>query len=192
MELEEMKKKWEILSQQIEKQKSVNQKMINDSVSGKVSRIISFNVTGALLLLFFILLVGMFPFPFPFAKWFTISLIVILSFCLIWTCVNLCILSKFRSYKNTLCETERYFLIFKKSETINYCVQYLLVIPWSIIFIYQYIRYLHISQFVPILIMALVVLASWVVSFFLTKYYFKRIKEVQKGFDDLKSFMEEE
>jgi hypothetical protein len=185
MELEEMKKKWEILSQQIEKQNFINQKLIKDTVLGNVSRIFIFNSAGAFILLILILVVS----TFPFTQWATISSIAILSFSLIWDCVNLYILSKVRSYKNTLCETEHYFLTFRKSETLNYCVQTLLLIPWTIIFVCQYIHYVHISQ---ILLLALWVVVTWVISFFITKIYFKRVKEVQKGFEDLKSFMEDE
>lgn len=187
MELNEMKKKWEILSQQVEKLKSVNQEMLNKSVSGRVSKIIAVNSAGVIILPLFIVIISIFPLPF--AQWVVVSLIAALSFFSIWTLINLLLLLKSKSYKNTLCETEHYFLTFRKSETLNYCVQTLLLIPWTIIFVCQYIHYVHISQ---ILLLALWVVVTWVISFFITKIYFKRIKEVQKGFKDLKSFMEDE
>lgn len=190
MELNEMKKKWEILSQQVEKLKSVNQEMLNKSVSGRVSKIIAVNSAGVVILPLFIVIISIFPLPF--AQWVGVSLIAALSFFSIWTLINLLLLLKSKSYKNTLCETERYFLIFKKSETINYCVQYFFMLPWSFIFIYQYIQLTNITQTKIIILLLLLIIASWGVSLLLTKVYFKRIKEVQKGFKDLKSFMEDE
>lgn len=190
MELNEMKKKWEILSQQVEKLKSVNQEMLNKSVSGRVSKIIAVNSAGVIILPLFIVIISIFPLPF--AQWVGVSLIAALSFFSIWTLINLLLLLKSKSYKNTLCETERYFLIFKKSETINYCVQYLFMLPWSFIFIYQYIQLTNITQTKIIILLLLLIIASWGVSLLLTKVYFKRIKEVQKEFKDLKSFMEDE
>ena len=78
MELNEMKKKWEILSQQVEKLKSVNQEMLNKSVSGRVSKIIAVNSAGVVILPLFIVIISIFPLPF--AQWVGVSLIAALSY----------------------------------------------------------------------------------------------------------------
>lgn len=190
MELEELKEKWKMLSDEVANQKLVTQKILEKAVNDKVKTMISdYNYATIIL---FVLLAVLFwliiSLDFPY-KLLTIIIFALGAIVGIWGFYALENLKKVISPTLSLCERERYLMQYKNQEKRCYifiAVIYApLIISW--IFIFESNRgypmwYIVVRNAVFFIIPCLLGY----------KYDRKRMKKIEESFKEYKEFIKED
>lgn len=192
MDLEELKKQWDGLSEQLKKQQVLNHSLINRAMNTKMDSIMRYNLIGISCCVLYILLAIFAP-PTIFSRLVTIYLNIVIPFAGIWQCLSFGLFLKMRHYRNNITTMEHYLIRYEKCEKLNYVVQYIIVMPFVVLFLLQYNNQLVTPNldgipFWAILVFLIFVLFSSVLG---TMWYFKKIKNLKQCIRDLKEFEEE-
>lgn len=190
MELEELKKQWNELSQELNKQKIINRKMIERTCESKINYITFNSAFGIFLvlmadtILFFVndLVWEILP------KWFMILTFAILNISGVWQVVNLSLISKIRNYKNDILTSERAFLRFRKSEHINLLFQSISGIFFATSFVLIYRDLQSYYPLKPIEAVVSMMILATVISIITCVWYNRKLKDLKAGFETLKEF----
>lgn len=190
MDLEELKKQWDGLSEQLKKQQVLNHSLINRAMNTKMDSIMRYNLIGISCCVLYILLAIFAP-PTIFSRLVTIYLNIVIPFAGIWQCVSFVLFLKMRHYRNNITTMEHYLIRYEKCEKLNYVVQYIIMIPFIVMFLLQYNNLLITYNVIPfwaIVIFFIFVLFTSVLG---SVWYFKKIKILRQCIQDLKEFEEE-
>ncbi len=190
MELEELKKQWTELSQELNKQKIINRRMIERVCSSKINYITFNSAFGIFLvlmadsLLLFVndLVWEILP------HWFMILTFAILNISGVWQVVDLYLISKIRNYKNDILTSERAFLRFRKSEQINLLFQSIsgIFFATSFVFIYRDLQSTYALK--PIEEVVSMIILATIVSILTCVWYNRKLKDLKAGLETLKEF----
>ena len=188
MELENLKQQWNVLSEQVKKQKILNKKLIDNAVDAKMDSIMKYNLVGIGCSVLYVLLVIFYP-PTIFSKHVFIYLNVVILFIGLWQCASFYLFLKMKHYRNDVATMERYLIKYQKSEKLNYVVQCIIMIP----FVFMFLRDEIIGMFTLIPFSAVAIFVSFVVvsGILGTIWYFKKIKDLKESIQNLKEFEEE-
>lgn len=190
MELEELKQKWDILSKEVEKQKIINKKLMDNVVSQKLKGLISYNWVGlvfSLLAIPFVLYLGK-QSGLGDLTYIYIGIAGVVFF-MIWGMFSFRILLKAKSYNQDLISAEKMIIKYRKSTILSYLCQYIYIIPYLAYFFYFFKPYLidaKITWFVILLFLS--ALAITVVEL---KWNMGKIKNLQKSISELNEFEKE-
>ena len=188
MELENLKQQWNVLSEQVKKQKILNKKLIDNAVDAKMDSIMKYNLVGIGCSVLYVLLVIFYP-PTIFSKHVFIYLNVVILFIGLWQCASFYLFLKMKHYRNDVATMEHYLIKYQKSEKLNYVVQCIIMIP----FVFMFLRDEIIGMFTLIPFSAVAIFVSFVVvsGILGTIWYFKKIKDLKESIQNLKEFEEE-
>ena len=187
MELEELKKQWDGLSEQLKKQQVLNHSLINRAMNAKMDTIMRYNLIGISCCVLYVLLAIFAP-PTIFSRLVTIYLNIVIPFEGVWQCVSFVLFLKMRHYRNDITTMERYLIRYEKCEKLNYLVQYIILIPFMVTFLLQYDNLLVHYNVIPFWAMLVFFLFLLFTSVLGTMWYFKKIKLLKQSVKDLKEF----
>lgn len=193
MELENLKQQWNVLSEQVKKQKILNKKLIDNAVDAKMDTIMKYNLVGIGCCVLYVLLVIFYP-PTIFSRHITIYLNVIIPFIGVWQCVSFYLFLKMKHYRNDVATMEHYLIKYQKSEKLNYVVQCIIMTPFVFMFIRDmFLRNEVVEMFTSIPFSAVAIFVSFVVvsGIFGAIWYFKKIKTLKESIQNLKEFEQE-
>ena len=188
MELDELKEKWNILSEEIANQKIVTQEIIDKSLKKKVRTVVT---DGQYALgLMFVLMVGLLLFfffnDFPY-RVFAIIIIVICLLYGIWGFYEMSRLNKIISPMLNICEMENYLIKNKRQTKNAYIFSFLIILPsffvWGVL--------VERSNGMPLLysILKIAIFVAIIISS--SRYDRKKMKKIEESFKEYKEFMEE-
>jgi len=186
MELDELKQKWDLLSQEVEKQKIINNKLLDNVINQKIKNLNTYSFIGC------ILYAAIIPVLFMVAQYkhiqgSVICVGIISMFILfLWEVYNIYLLSKTKSYKNDLISAEKSVIKYKQSKIWSYYAGFVfsvMVISWFFFSFYQYLIQTNRLLTSIMLFICLVALAIWEF-----KWDIGRVKELKKSIDELKEF----
>ena len=118
MDLEELKKQWDGLSEQLKKQQVLNHSLINRAMNTKMDSIMRYNLIGISCCVLYILLAIFAP-PTIFSRLVTIYLNIVIPFAGIWQCVSFVLFLKMRHYRNNITTMEHYLIRYEKCEKLR-------------------------------------------------------------------------
>lgn len=193
MELENLKQQWNVLSEQVKKQKILNKKLIDNAVDAKMDSIMKYNLVGIGCSVLYVLLVIFYP-PTIFSKHVFIYLNVVILFIGLWQCASFYLFLKMKHYRNDVATMERYLIKYQKSEKLNYVVQCIIMPPFVFLFTRDmFLRSESTEMFTLIPFSAVAIFVSFVVvsGILGTIWYFKKIKDLKESIQNLKEFEEE-
>ena len=193
MELENLKRQWNVLSEQVKKQKILNKKLIDNAVDAKMDSIMKYNLVGIGCSVLYVLLVIFYP-PTIFSKHVFIYLNVVIPFIGLWQCASFYLFLKMKHYRNDVATMERYLIKYQKSEKLNYVVQCIIMPPFVFLFTRDmFLRSESTEMFTLIPFSAVAIFVSFVVvsGILGTIWYFKKIKDLKESIQNLKEFEEE-
>lgn len=190
MELEELKQKWDILSKEVEKQKIINKKLMDNVVNQKLKGLISYNWFGLALSILVI------PFVYYLGKrsglsdltYIYIGLAGVIFF-MIWGIFSFRILLKAKSYNQDLINAEKTIIKYRKSTSLSYLCQYIFIIPYLVYCLLTFKQYFIIAGTLWITI--LVFLGTLAFTLVELRWNMGKIKTLQKSIEELKEFEEE-
>ena len=187
MELDELKEKWNILSEEVANQKIVTQEIIDRSLKKKVRTVVT---DGQYALgLMFILMIGLLLFllfnDFPY-RIFAIINIVICMLYGIWGFYEMGRLSKIISPMLNICEMENYLIRYKRQTKNAYMISFLLILPsffvWSVL--------VERSNGMPLLYSILKIAIFIAIIISSSRESRRKMDEIEDGFKEYKEFME--
>lgn len=193
MELENLKQKWNVLSEQVKKQKILNKKLIDNAVDAKMDTIMKYNLVGIACCVLYVLLAIFYP-PTIFSKHVFMYLNVVIPFVGLWQCASFYLFLKMKHYRNDVATMERYLIKYQKSEKLNYVVQCVIVTPFVFMFIGDmFLRSKDMEMFTSVPFSAVAIFVTFVVlsGILSTIWYFKKIKDLKESVQNLKEFEEE-
>lgn len=189
MELEELKVKWNILSEELSNQKIVNQnlleKMLKDKVKIKVS---DFNYGIGLL---YVLLVVSFFLIFKFDIPFKTYMIVILALIAVYGIYGIFVtnnLKKVITPTLSLCEREKNLVQYKKHVKLSYIFTSFIFIPMAAIFKVIFDIERGMPWWFSIISISLMIILPFCISY---RYGKKEMKKIEESFKEYKEFMNE-
>lgn len=190
MELEELKQKWDILSKEVEKQKIINQKLMDNVVNQKLKGLISYNWFGLALSILVI------PFVYYLGKssglsdltYIYIGLAGVIFF-MIWGIFSFRILLKAKSYNQDLISAEKTIIKYRKSTSLSYLCQYIFIIPYLVYCLFTFKQYFISAGTLWVTI--LVFLGALAFTVIELRWNMGKIKTLQKSIEELKEFEEE-
>ena len=190
MELEELKQKWDILSKEVEKQKIINKKLMDNVVNQKLKGLISYN--------WFVLALSILVIPFVYylgkrsglsdLTFIYIGLAVVIIFA-IWDMLNFRVLLKAKSYNQDLISAEKTIIKYRKNTINGYICAYIFIIPYLAYFFSFFKPYLIGSKLTWITI--LIFLGALAFTVIELRWNMGKIKTLQKSIEELKEFEEE-
>lgn len=191
MELEELKQKWDILSKEVEKQKIINQKLMDNVVNQKLKGLISYNWFGIALSILVI------PFVYYLGKrsglsdltYIYIGLAGVIIF-MIWGIFSFRILLKAKSYNQDLISAEKTIIKYRKNTTLSYLCQYIFIIPYLVYCLFTF-KQLFISAG-TLWVTILVFLGALAFTVIELRWNMGKIKTLQKSISELKEFEKED
>lgn len=186
MELDELKQKWDLLSQEVEKQKIINQKLLDNVISQKIKNLNTYSFIGCIAyaaIIPILIMVG----QYKFIQGSVICTATVSMFILfLWECYNIYLLSKTKSYKNDLISAEKSVIKYKQSKIWSYYASFafvFIVMAWFFVSFNQYLMQAD-RLFISILLLICVIaLAIWEF-----KWDIGRVKDLKKSIDELKEF----
>ena len=193
MELENLKQQWNVLSEQVKKQKILNKKLIDNAVDAKMDSIMKYNLVGIGCSVLYVLLVIFYP-PTIFSRHVFIYLNIVIPFIGLWQCASFYLFLKMKHYRNDVATMERYLIKYQKSEKLNYVVQCIIMPPFVFLFTRDmFLRSESTEMFTLIPFSAVAIFVSFVVvsGILGTIWYFKKIKDLKESIQNLKEFEEE-
>lgn len=189
MELEELKDKWKILSDEVANQKLITHKILEKAVNDNVKTMVSDNKYLSIhaFVLIFIAIFLSIKIDLEY-KLFTIIVCVVPVPFLIWGIYAMKILSSSISPSLTLCERESRFLKYKRHERLCYILAAAIFVPvfiaWSITF--------DNNRGFPLWYSILsIVIFCMIPCYILYKYSLRRMKKIEDSFKEYKEFMED-
>lgn len=193
MELEELKKQWDSLSEQLKKQQVLNHQLIADAIGRKIDYLMRYNIAGIMACLIYIVIVIFRPLTIP--MWISTYLTVTIIFALGWQSVSFYWLLKMRSYKNNITSMQRYFIRYEKCERLNYIAQYIVMIPFVAIFLLTYNNtfgiYERVTTIMSQSVVSIILISALLVALVGTLWYFRKVKDLKEDIRNLKEFEEE-
>ena len=188
MELDELKEKWNILSEEVANQKIITQEIIDKSLKKKVRTAVT---DGQYALGFmFILMIGLLLFfffdDFPYRN-FAIIIIVICMLYGIWGFYEMSRLSKIISPMLNICEMENCLIRYKRQTKNAYMFSFLVILPsffvWDVL--------VERSNGMPLLysILKNAIFVAIIISS--SRYNRRKMDEIEEGFKEYKEFMKE-
>lgn len=193
MELEELKKQWDSLSEQLKKQQVLNHQLIADAIGRKMDYLMRYNIAGIMACLIYIVIVIFRPLTIP--MWISTYLTVTIIFALGWQSVSFYWLLKMRSYKNNITSMQRYFIRYEKCERLNYIAQYIVMIPFVAIFLLTYNDtfgiYERVTTVMSQAVVSIILISALLVALVGTLWYFRKVKDLKEDIRNLKEFEEE-
>lgn len=189
MELEELKEKWKMLSDEVANQKLVTQKILEKAVNDKIKTMVSDYKYISIILFVLLAVLLWFIISLDFSyKIFTVVILALTVIVGIWGFFTLGKLKKVISPTLSLCEREQYLIQYRKQEKLCYvfmaAIYAPLIILWCIVFDsdrgYQ-LWYSIVKNAVLFLIPGLLCY----------KYDRKKMKKIEESFKEYKEFMEE-
>ena len=193
MELENLKQHWNVLSEQVKKQKILNKKLIDNAVEAKMDTIMKYNLVGIGCCVLYVLLLIFYP-PTIFSRHVFIYLNIVIPFIGLWQCASFYLFLKMKHYRNDVATMERYLIKYQKSEKLNYVVQCIIMPPFVFLFTRDmFLRSESTEMFTLIPFSAVAIFVSFVVvsGILGTIWYFKKIKDLKESIQNLKEFEEE-
>ncbi len=193
MELEELKKQWDSLSEQLKKQQVLNHQLIADAIGRKMDYLMRYNIAGIMACLIYIVIIIFRPLTIP--MWISTYLTVTIIFALGWQSVSFYWLLKMRSYKNNITSMQRYFIRYEKCERLNYIAQYIVMIPFVAIFLITYNDtfgiYERVTTVMSQAVVSIILISALLVALVGTLWYFRKVKDLKEDIRNLKEFEEE-
>lgn len=193
MELEELKKQWDSLSEQLKKQQVLNHQLIADAIGRKMDYLMRYNIAGIMACLIYIVIIIFRPLTIP--MWISTYLTVTIIFALGWQSVSFYWLLKMRSYKNNITSMQRYFIRYEKCERLNYIAQYIVMIPFVAIFLITYNDtfgiYERVTTVMSQSVVSIILISALLVALVGTLWYFRKVKDLKEDIRNLKEFEEE-
>lgn len=191
MELEELKQKWDILSKEVEKQKIINQKLMDNVVNQKLKGLISYNWFGLALSILVI------PFVYYLGKrsglsdltYIYIGLAGVIIF-MIWGIFSFRIILKAKSYNQDLISAEKTIIKYRKSTSLSYLCQYIFIIPYLVYCLFTFKQYFISAGTLWVTI--LVFLGALAITVIELRWNMGKIKTLQKSISELKEFEKED
>lgn len=186
MELEELKQKWDLLSHEVEKQKIVNQKLLDNVINQKIKNLNTYSLLGCIAyaaIIPILIMVGQYKFI-QVGVIYTATVSMFILF--LWECYNIYLLSKTKSYKNDLISAEKSIINYKQSKIWSYYggfVFIIMVVSW---FFFSFKQYLMQADRLFISILLLICVIAFAIWEF--KWDIGRVKELKKSIDELKEF----
>lgn len=186
MEIEELKQKWDLLSQEIEKQKIINKNLLDYIVNQKFKFLVSYNWLGiiiAVVIIPIVIIIGNFKDIPPLFMYVGISALILF---LLWGIYNERLLLKTKLYKNDLITSEKSIIKYKQNTLRYYLAQYLFLIIyllWFFITHHDLLIAAKVLELSVVLILGAIALSLWEF-----KWYYGKVKELQKSISDLKNF----
>ncbi|MBP1645284.1 MAG: hypothetical protein H6Q16_859 [Bacteroidetes bacterium] len=192
MELEELKQKWDILSKEVEKQKIINKKLMDNVVNQKLKGLISYNWLGFALSIFAIIFViysditiGM---P-DVTTYFYIGAIAVFCF-MLYDIYNYRILLKAKNYNQDLISAEKTIIKYRQNTINGYICSYVFIIPYLGYFFILFNPALLSTKLFWLVI--LIFLGALAFTFLIVRWDIGKIKNLQKSLSELKEFEKEE
>lgn len=190
MELEELKQKWDILSKEVEKQKIINKKLMDNVVNQRLKGLISYNWLG------FALSILVIPFVYYLGKrsglsdltYIYIGLAGVIFF-MIWGIFSFRILLKAKFYNQDLISAEKTIIKYRKSTTISYLCQYIFIIPYLVYCLFTF-KQLFISAG-TLWVTIFVFLGALAFTVIELRWNLGKINNLQKSISELKEFEKE-
>lgn len=193
MELEELKKQWDSLSEQLKKQQVLNHQLIADAIGRKMDYLMRYNIAGIMACLIYIVIIIFRPLTIP--MWISTYLTVTIIFALGWQSVSFYWLLKMRSYKNNITSMQRYFIRYEKCERLNYIAQYIVMIPFVAIFLLTYNNtfgiYERVTTVMSQSVVSIILISALLVALVGTLWYFRKVKDLKENIRNLKEFEKE-
>jgi len=186
MELDELKQKWDLLSQEVEKQKIINTKLLDNVINQKIKNLNTYSFIGSILYAAFIPVLIMVA-QYKHFQGSAIYIAIISMFILfLWEVYNIYLLSKTKSYKNDLISAEKLVIKYKQSKIWSYYAGFVfivMVVSWFFFSFNQFLMETNRLMISIVLLACVIVLAIWEF-----KWDIGRVKELKKSMDELKEF----
>lgn len=192
MELEELKQKWVILSKEVEKQKIINQKLMDNVVNQKLKGLISYNWFGLIFSLFAISFIIYTDITIGIPE-ITIYLyigVIAIVLSMIFNIYNFRILLKAKSYNQDLISAEKTILKYRKNTINSYICAYVTVIPYMGYFFILFNPALISTKLLWFII--LIFLGALAFTVIELRWNMGKIKNLQKSIEELKEFEKED
>lgn len=189
MELDELKDKWNILSDEVAKQKLLTQNILDKAVKDKVKTMVSDYKYLSIIFypLFFILLLFIISIDIPYKV--MVIILLLCAMCIsIWGTVVMNQLKRFISPTLSLTEREESFLKYKKHSRLCYIIEIFILAPATLVWIILFETHRGFPVLYTIVINILWIALPGYTGF---KYYRKKMKEIEDCFKEYKEFMEE-
>ena len=185
MELEELKDKWKILSDEVAGQKLVIKEMLEKAVKDKVKTMVSDYKYAAIILyvLIAILLWLIFSLDFPY-KTLAVLFCALGVIIVIWGHFALRNLNKAISPTLSICKREQY----KKQERLCYILEIVIILP---VFVLWVICFGGVTG-VPLWLSILKIVIFLAILYGSTASSLKKMKKIEESFKEYKEFMEKE
>ncbi len=187
MELEELKEKWNILSEELSNQKIVNQnlleKMLKDKIKTKVS---DFNYAIGLL---YVLLVVLFFLIFKFNIPYKTYMIVILALTAVYGIYGIFVTNNLKKVIKptlSLCEREKNLVQYKKHVKLSYIFISFIFIPMVMIFKVIFDMNRGMPWWFSVISIFLMIILPSCISY---RYGKKEMKKIEESFKEYKEFM---
>jgi hypothetical protein len=186
MELDELKQKWDLLSQEVEKQKIINTKLLDNVINQKIKNLNTYSFLGCFAY------AAIIPVLIMVAQYKHIQASVICTaiasmfILFLWECYNIYLLSKTKSYKNDLISAEKSVIKYKQSKIWSYYAGFVFIVMIVSWFFFSFKEYLMETNRLVVSIVLLacaIALAIWEF-----KWDIGRVKELKKSIDELKEF----
>lgn len=189
MELEELKEKWNVLSEEVANQKLITQKILEKAVNDKVKTMVSDYKYISILafVMVFVLFYLILKINIPY-KFLTIIIGVVSVAVIIWGFFALNILKKSISPTLSLCEREEKFLKYKKHEKLCYILMAVVLVPiviaWSLLF--------ESNKGFPLWFSIVRITILVIIPCYLSYIYSRRrMRKIEESFKEYKEFMKE-
>ena len=189
MELEELKDKWKILSDEVAGQKLVIKEMLEKAVKDKVKTMVSDYKYAAIIsyVLIAILLWLIFSLDFPY-KTLAVLFCALGVIILIWGHFALRNLNKAISPTLSICKREQYMMQYKKQERLCYILEIVIILP---VFVLWVICFEGVTG-VPLWLSILKIVIFLAILYGSTASSLKKMKKIEESFKEYKEFMEKE
>lgn len=188
MELEELKEKWNVLSEEVANQRLITQEIIDKSLKKKIRTV---GTDGQYALgLIFILMIGLLLFllfnDFPY-RIFAIIIIVICMLYGIWGFYEMIRLNKVITPTLNICEMENYLIRNKRHTKHTYMISFILILPsffvWSVL--------VERSNGMPLLYSIIKIAIFVAIIIYSSRDSRKKMRDIEKSFVEYKEFMKE-
>lgn len=190
MELDELKRQWDILHKQLNEQKIINQRLMENVVKGKVKSISNENWKGLILVAFTIpfIIIMQDNYDSLDTKAFYFALFLML-YSLVFSIYATIFFDKVMK-KKSIIEREKGLIKFKK---LNYISTFILI-PFGFIFMVWVTvsRYQQLIQTNMLSVSIFLFVAAMGFGIWITYKYFRKINELYQSISDLKEFEKEE
>lgn len=186
MELDELKQKWDLLSQEVEKQKIINTKLLDKIINQKIKSLNTYSFLGC------IAYAAIIPILIMAGQYKNIQVnvictaIILMTILFLWECYNIYLLSKTKSYKNDLISAEKSVIKYKQSKIWSYYAGFIfiiIIISWFFVSFNQYLIQTNKLFISIVLLICAIAFAIWEF-----RWDIGRVKELKKSIDELKEF----